>query len=90
MFLGYSDTKRAFMKTTFFGLIISGLMLASCGTNTYNAQSESDNIPKDTSSTGYQTGAGTESIADPNAANTKRTPVPLDSVQVDTTHNSEK
>lgn len=77
------------MKAIFLGVMISGFILCSCGPNQYNAQSESDNLPKDDSSTGIQTGTGTESIADPNAANTKRTPVPLDSVQVDTTHNSE-
>jgi|GEM_PF-1923866 len=64
--------------------IILLLVLSACTENSYDRHSETDEIPAD-SLGGFQTGTGTESVADPNAANTKRTPVPLDSVVVDTT-----
>lgn len=62
------------------------ICFTSCQENAYDRHSQTDDISHD-SATGFQTGAGTEnqSIADPNAANTKNTAVPLDSVTVDTT-----
>lgn len=73
---------RAFLLILIFS---TGLVL-SCGENSYDKHTEMGDAPAGDSATGFQTGTGTEAIADPNAANTKRTPVPLDSVVVDTTH----
>jgi len=77
------------MKRAIFPLLLV-VTLSACGESAYEKQSESDNMPVSDSNTGYQTGTGTESVAAPNAANTKRTPVPLDSVRVDTTNDSNK
>ncbi len=60
-------------------------VLAACEDNSYERHSETHDLNKSDSVSGFQTGKGTESIADPNAANTKRTPVPLEQVVVDTT-----
>lgn len=65
------------------------LIAASCGENNYDRNSETDEIATD-SARGFQTGEGTEFIAAPNAANTTRTPVPLDTVTVDTTNSEDK
>lgn len=72
------------MKLIIFSFCLAGLFLASCQENSYDRHSTTDEISASDSSTGYQTGEGTEVIAAPNAANTKRTPVPLDTVEVDT------
>jgi hypothetical protein len=78
------------MKSILLILMFSGTLLTACGENSYDKHTESEEAPTGDSSTGYQVGEGIESIADPNAANTKRTPVPLDSVVVDTTHPEER
>ncbi|RYZ50775.1 MAG: hypothetical protein EOP49_13270 [Sphingobacteriales bacterium] len=79
------------MKPTYFAgmLLITMFSITSCGENSYEKHSDTTEMTAD-SAGGLQTGEGTEFIAEPNAANTKRTPVPLDSVVVDTTQNSEK
>ena len=74
------------MRAFLLALIFSTGLAMSCGENSYDKHSEMGEAPEGESSTGFQAGEGTESIADPNAANTKRTPVPLDTVVVDTTH----
>jgi hypothetical protein len=74
------------MKSTLLILMFSATLLTACGENSYDKHTEAGEAPAGDSSTGFQAGEGIESIADPNAANTKRTPVPLDSVVVDTTH----
>ena len=73
------------MKSTLLILLFSAALATGCGENSYDKHTEAGEAPSGDSSTGFQVGEGIESIADPNAANTKRTPVPLDSVVVDTT-----
>jgi hypothetical protein len=72
------------MKTLIAGLsIFCFITLTSCMDNSYDRNSTTDDVPVD-SGNGYQTGdIGVEPIAAPNAANTKRTPVPMDTVKVE-------
>jgi len=69
----------------FFCCIILLVSMSACQENSYDRHSDTTERPASDSATGFQTGEGTESIAAPNAANTTRTPVPLDTVVVDTT-----
>ena len=78
------------MKSTLLILMCSATLLTACGENSYDKHTEVGEAPPGDSSTGFQAGEGIESIAAPNAANTKRTPVPLDSVVVDTTQPPER
>lgn len=76
------------MKQAIYILSI-GALLSACGGNSFDNNTDADQIEASDTTTGYQTGQGTESnsVADPNAANTINTPVPLDTVEVDTTSN---
>ena len=78
------------MKSTLLILMCSATLLTACGENSYDKPTEVGEAQPCDSSTGLQAGEGIESIAAPNAANTKRTPVPLDSVVVDTTQPPER
>jgi hypothetical protein len=72
------------MKKFIAGLsVVCFIAFTSCMENSYDRNSKTDEIPSD-SGNGYQTGdIGAEPIAAPNAANTKRTAVPMDTVKVE-------
>ncbi len=76
--------KTNIMKYSFVTLCLSLFLLASCDENPYDRHSETSEIHTDDTLSGFQTGPDYEPIADPNAANTKRDPVPLEPVAVDT------
>ncbi len=73
------------MKTRYFIYAFAFMLfVTACGESGYDRNSESGELQTDDTTTGFQTGANDQPIADPNAANTIRTPVPMDSVVVDT------
>lgn len=68
------------MKKIFLGLSLGLLM--SCQESSDDRQGSSDDLPDAPTTSGWETGRGTQTIAAPNAAQTKRTPLPLDTVSV--------
>ena len=72
---------RPFLSIVTIGVLFS----IGCRENSFDRHSNTEENVANDSVSGFQAGEGIESIADPNAANTKRTPVPLDTVVVDTT-----
>jgi hypothetical protein len=83
--------KKMKMRTSYrllLALTLS-LPLVSCGDNSYDKHSETSDTYQGDSISGFQTGPESETVADPNAANTKKTAVPLEPVVVDTSATAE-
>lgn len=78
------------MKQGSLIILLGCLLSIGCGESAYDKHSDTDEMEKHDTATTLTTGEGTEFIAAPNSANTTRTPVPLDTVVVDTTNNSEE
>ena len=76
---------KKIMRSFLSMVVVCGLLTTGCGENSFDRHSNTEENVANDSVSGFQAGEGIESIADPNAANTKRTPVPLDTVVVDTT-----
>lgn len=74
------------MKQVLF-ILSFGLLLTACGESSFERNTDADAVNANDTATGFQVGQGTDanSNAAPNAANTTNTPVPLDTVVVDTT-----